>query len=210
MSIICPTVTAYGLDEYTRQTRIAASLADHIHIDLMDGIFAPTRSPEVVDIWLPHTALCDIHLMYQKPMDQLDSLIKLRPNMVIIHAEAEVDHMYFVAELHKVGINAGLALLADTQIKDVEDIIHSFDHVLVFSGSLGHHGGRADLELLDKVNEISQEAPEAEIGWDGGINDNNAKQLEEAGVSVRNGGGFIQKSKDPEKAYEKLRANLQF
>ncbi len=46
--------------------------------------------------------------------------------------------------------------------------------------------------------------PELEIGWDGGVNDTNAAILVQSGVDVLNVGGFIQKSKDPQAAYNKL------
>jgi pentose-5-phosphate-3-epimerase len=54
------------------------------------------------------------------------------------------------------------------------------------------------------VKQVQEHHPEAEIGWDGGINDHNAQQLVAAGVDVLNVGGFIQKSDDPAGAYEKL------
>lgn len=203
--IICPTITAYDLAEYSRQIRQVADFADRIHIDLMDGEFAPTKSPELSKIWWPHSIKADIHLMYQNPMDHLEQLIKLRPRMVIIHNEAHVHHMHFAAELHKEGILAGLAVLRDTPIEYAYQIMHSFDHVLIFSGNLGYHGGEADLGLIDKVAKVRNHHPEVEIGWDGGINDANAKQLIEAGVDVLNVGSYVQKSDNPLAAYAKLK-----
>lgn len=203
--IICPTITAYDLAEYSRQIRQVADFADRIHIDLMDGEFAPTKSPELSKIWWPHSIKADIHLMYQNPMDYLEQLIKLRPRMVIIHNEAHVHHMHFAAELHKEGILAGLAVLRDTPIEYAYQIMHSFDHVLIFSGNLGYHGGEADLGLIDKVAKVRNHHPEVEIGWDGGINDANAKQLIEAGVDVLNVGSYVQKSDNPLAAYAKLK-----
>ena len=81
-----------------------------------------------------------------------------------------------------------------------------YDHVLIFSGDLGKHGGVADLSLLEKVNKIKALHPGAEIGWDGGINDTNAAKLIDGGVSVLNVGGFIQKSQKPDEAYAKLKS----
>lgn len=204
MAVICPTVTAYDLDEYRAQVNHIA-FADRVHIDLMDGQFAPTVSPELQQIWLPKHKVCDVHLMYQRPMDVLPQLIKLRPHMVVIHNEAEVHHMHFAAELHKEGIKAGLALLHDTPAHYAEQIMHSFDHVLIFSGHLGFHGGEADLSLLDKVREVRQLYPEVEIGWDGGINDSNAAQLIAAGVDVLNVGGYVHKAPSPNDAYATLK-----
>lgn len=174
----------------------------------MDGVFAPTVSPSLDDIWIPHGPLVDIHLMYQEPMEVLNKLVTLKPHMVVIHNEAHVHHMHFVAELHRHNIKAGLAILQDTPVEYAYQIMHSFDHVLIFSGNLGHHGGSADLTLLDKVTKVQEHHPEAEIGWDGGINEHNIQQLVAAGVDVLNVGGFIQKSEDPSASYEQLKILL--
>lgn len=204
MAIICPTVTAYEPHEYRAQMERIAPFAERVHIDLMDGDFAPTTSPELARIWWPHELTADIHLMYQNPMDYLEQLIKLKPRMVVIHNEATVHHMHFAAELHKADILAGLAILQNTPVEHAYQIMHSFDHVLIFSGHLGYHGGEADLGLLDKVHKIREHHPDAEIGWDGGINDQNAQQLVAGGVDVLNVGGFIQKADQPRERYLEL------
>lgn len=203
---ICPTVTAFDAATYSQQLQAIRGFASRIHLDFMDGRFAPTTSPGLGHIQIPHGPLVDIHLMYQEPMEALSDLIRLKPHMVIVHNEAHVHHMHFAAELHRHGIKTGLALLQETPVAYAHQIMHSFDHVLVFSGNLGHHGGTADLTLLNKVTEIAEHHPEVEIGWDGGISDQNAPALIQAGVSVLNVGGFIQKSSDPQKAYDTLKA----
>lgn len=202
---ICPTVTAFDEYQYKVQIERIKPFAKRVHIDLMDGEFAPTQSPELSKIWWPPEMEVDIHLMYQRPMEYLDTLIHLKPHMVIVHNEAHVHHMHFAAELHKADILAGLALLQDTPVEYAYQIMHSFDHVLVFSGKLGFHGGVTDLGLLDKVHKIRDHHFDAEIGWDGGINETNVEQLAEAGVNVLNVGGFIQNSENPHAAYDKLR-----
>jgi ribulose-phosphate 3-epimerase len=206
---ICPTVTAYDMHEYRVQMERLVPFAKRIHIDLMDGEFAPTRSPELTRIWWPPELVADIHLMYKRPMDYLETLIRLKPAMVIIHNEADVHHMHFAAELHKNDIQVGLALLHDTPVEYAYQIMHSFDQVLVFSGNLGYHGGQADLGQLDKVTKIRAHHPDAEIAWDGGINDENAEALLSAGVRVLNVGGYIQKNDNPERAYATLEAIIQ-
>jgi ribulose-phosphate 3-epimerase len=147
----------------------------------------------------------DLLVMYQKPMDHIEKLIKLNPRMVVIHNEVDVHHMHFAAELHRHGVMVGLALLADTPEEWAEQIIHSFDHLLVFSGDLGRFGGKANLDLLKKVKQAKAHHPELEVGWDGGVNAQNAKALVEGGVDVLSVGGYIQKAKDPAGAYAKLK-----
>lgn len=201
---ICPTVTAYNLHEYRSQIELLEPFAKRLHIDLMDGEFAPTKSPDLDTIWWPESVTADVHLMYQRPAPYLEQLIKLKSSLVIIHAEAEVDHADFAAKLQAAGIKAGLGLLQKTTVDDIAPLLSHFDHVMIFSGNLGHHGSEADLSHLDKVRAIREQYPDIEIAWDGGITDQNAKELVDAGVDTLNVGGFIHKSQDPQAAYKQL------
>ena len=204
MSEVSPTVLANNAQEFSTQLKKITPFSSRIQIDLMDGIFAPTKSVALDEIWWPPSLKADIHLMYAKPEKYLTQLTLLKPHLVIVHAEADLHHMHFAAQLHAEGINAGLAVLANTSIESVESILHSFDHLLIFSGDLGKFGGNADLNLLEKVKLAKNHHPELEIGWDGGINTGNAAQISKSGVDVVNAGGFIQKADDPEAAYRKL------
>ena len=209
MAIICPTVTALDEYDYNEQIKTLKSFARHIHIDLMDGQFAPTKSPGIDHIWWPPEFSADLHVMYQHPMDYIDQLIKLKPRMVIIHNEADVHHMDFAARLHAAGIEAGLAILRDTPADYTFQIVHSFDHVLIFSGNLGYQGGStADLGCLDKARQVKLHHPEVEIGWDGGINQLNAALLMEGGVDILNVGSFIKNADDPRSAYATLELEI--
>jgi ribulose-phosphate 3-epimerase len=203
-SQVCPTVLASDLNTYAEQIKRIVGFASRIQVDLMDGVFASPKSVDLKDVWWPPGMITDIHLMYERPMEHLNDLTLLRPHMVIIHAEAEVDHMLMAAELHKEGIEAGISVLPETRISDIENVLNSFDHLLIFSGELGKFGGKADLDLLQKVNEAREHHPDIEIGWDGGINSENAQVLSAGGVQVLNVGGFIQKAENPHVAYDEL------
>lgn len=203
-AVVCPTVTATNLADYKAQVKVLSPFAKRVHIDLMDGEFAPTVSPNLKDIWWPPHFTVDIHIMYQRPMDYVKDLIHLQPNMVVFHMEAALHYMHMAAELHKEGIKVGLAILPATTIASIEKVLHSFDHLLIFSGDLGHFGGHANLDLLAKIKEAKAHHPDLEIGWDGGINADNVRQLVDGGVDVLNVGGFIQKADDPHAAYQRL------
>jgi ribulose-phosphate 3-epimerase len=86
----------------------------------------------------------------------------------------------------------------------VQNYIELADHVLVFSGDLGHYGGTASLMQLEKVRLIRTIHPEVEIGWDGGANTENAFSLVQGGVDVVNVGAAINKAADPAVAYKQL------
>lgn len=207
MSVICPTVTAQTLKEFRQQLERIHNYADRIHLDFMDGEFAPTKSIPISKAWWQPGPIIDLHVMYKSPMHELENIIMLQPHLVIIHAEAD-GVLDFLKEMEGMGIKRGIALLQDTPVNAVASILPLLDHVLLFSGDLGHFGGTVDLKLLRKVDVLRRTYPHIEIGWDGGINDQNALALAKGGIDVLNVGGFIQKSDNPEHAYAKLKAIL--
>ena len=142
--------------------------------------------------------------MVMHPMDYVDQLIALKPHLIIFHAEAGVNLVPIMEKIRQNGIKAGIALLKPTVPSSVEDMIKAADHVLVFSGDLGHYGGTASLMQLEKVRLIKAINPEAEIGWDGGVSIDNAYTLTQGGVNVLNSGGAINKAEDPDGVYATL------
>jgi ribulose-phosphate 3-epimerase len=132
-------------------------------------------------------------------------LAEHHPHMLIVHAEADGNFEAFASFCRQHDIKVGVALLQKTSPQNILPALDLVDHALIFAGDLGHYGGHADLTQLKKVEYLKSHKPEIEIGWDGGINDQNISQLAFAGVDVFNVGGFIQKAENPEKSYEALR-----
>lgn len=183
----------------------AALFAKRIHVDFMDGEFAPTKSPGLHQAWWPEKIQADLHIMHKNPDAELDQIIKLKPSLVIVHAEADGNFVIIARKLHEAGIKAGVALLASTPIDVIKPALEYLDHVLIFSGDLGHFGGQTDLHLLDKVKKAKELKHTLEIGWDGGINDTNVRALVEGGVDVLNVGGYIQRAENPKERYDILK-----
>lgn len=206
MAIICPTVTAQTPDmhEYRRQMERIENLAPRFQLDLMDGDFAPTKSPPVDQLWVPEGLQADVHIMYRHPADALNALLDLKPRMVIVHVEANVDVPTIANALKAEDILFGLAMLPPSWPEQYMEELQYADHVLVFAGDLGHFGGQPDMSLLRKVSQLKRYKPDLEIGWDGGVRPENALELASGGVDVLNVGGFIQKADDPAAAYAQL------
>jgi ribulose-phosphate 3-epimerase len=203
MAIVCPTVTANDPHIFRTQIERIQGFAKRIHVDLADGVFAP-KLLDVSKLWWPEDRTIDVHLMYQRPLYYLEALVALKPSLVIVHAEADGDFSQVVGVLKNAGIKVGVALLATTPVDAILSEISKIDHVLIFSGSLGHFGGNANLDLLNKASKIKSISPDIELGWDGGINEDNAKMLVKGGVNVLDVGGFIQRADNPIDAYAKL------
>lgn len=208
MAVICPTILANDAQDYARQMDRIAGFAERIQIDLSDGIFAPPHTVNLVQSWWPKDIQADLHLMYQRPGEHLETLVGLKPSLVILHAEADGDLMAIIDHLHICGLKVGLALLPETLPESVKELIEKVDHVLIFSGNLGHFGGVANVKLLEKVAEIRAIHSDIEIGWDGGVSVENVVQLHQGGIDVLNVGSAIQRSDDPETAYATLVAKL--
>src|SRR3990167_8997676 len=198
MAVICPAVLAKDPHEYRSQMERIAPFAERIQIDLTDGQFASIQTVMLEQVWWPDGVVADMHLMYKQPANFISEVIKLKPHLAIVHAEANGDFDKISRDLRATNIKAGVALLPDTPVSLLEGSEHLIDHVLIFSGDLGHFGGRANLSLLGKVAEVKALNPNIEVGWDGGINTENIKTLVHNGVDVLNVGGFIQNSERPQ------------
>jgi pentose-5-phosphate-3-epimerase len=205
---ICPTVTTDDPNVYKRQIELTITYAHRIHIDLSDGVFTRNKLMAIEDVWWPGGVRADLHVMYQRPFDHLHALVALRPQLIIVHAEADGDFITFAAEAHKHGVEVGVALLPETPVSAIQPALEVIDHVLIFSGNLGHFGGHADLGLLDKAQQLKTLKPRLELGWDGGVNDKNAKALAIGGIDVLNAGGYLHGAKAPHIAYETLTTAL--
>jgi ribulose-phosphate 3-epimerase len=206
---ICPTVTTDDPAVYQRQIEQTLSYAHRIHIDLADGVFTRNRLMEVEDVWWPGGVRADLHVMYKQPFEHLAVLLSLRPQLIIVHAEAEGDFVDFAQQAHHYGIEVGVALLPETPVAAIQPALDMIDHVLIFSGNLGHFGGHADMSLLGKAQQLKALKPRLELGWDGGVNDQNAKLLALGGIDVLNAGGYLHGAVKPETAYATLKAAIE-
>ena len=204
MSIVCPAILASNPDDYRQQIERVAGFANRLQIDIMDGSLTDARSINLVQAWWPEGIRADLHLMMARPDQHLETIVSLKPNLVIVHAEAESNLKQLLSQFSNHQLKVGLAVLPTTNLNQLEELLPVVDHLLVFASQLGRQGAAADLRQLTKVIEAKQGRPNLEIGWDGGINADNIRQLAEAGVDVFNVGSYLQTAPDPQKAYDLL------
>ncbi|HET6864063.1 MAG TPA: hypothetical protein VFH37_02610 [Candidatus Saccharimonadales bacterium] len=204
MAVICPAILAESPEKYRSEIEKVAHFAHRIQIDLTDGEFAKSRTVKPEEAWWPAGIKADFHLMYRRPDKAIETILEHQPHMIIIHAEADGSFEGLAEHCHRRGVKIGVALLPQTPASSLEKSFDRLDHILIFSGNLGEYGGRVNLDLLRKVEHIKQLAPDMEVGWDGGVNQQNISQLAFGGVDVFNVGGFLQSAPDPQSAYESL------
>lgn len=204
MSEIAPALLAENAESYKEQAQKLHAFAKRVHIDYTDGEFAPVQTVTPKDLWWPGEWVVDIHAMVARPSEHVKALVALKPHMIIFHVEVQEDLLPIMKFITQNGIKAGVALQRSTVPHSVGSLIEAADHVMIFSGTLGHYGGTASLMQLEKVRLIRAIKASVEIGWDGGVTVENAFSLSQGGVDVLDVGATIKKSADPTSTYATL------
>ncbi len=202
--VIVPTITVETSEEFKEASERLAPFARRIHIDISDGEFAPTFLLTENQLYWPGEWEIDVHAMVARPSEHLPKIFELKPSLIVIHAEVTEDIIVLINRIKEAGFKAGLALLKTTVPATIAEALKLVDHVMIFSGELGKHGGVASMMQLEKVRLIKNINPTAEIGWDGGINIENAYTITQGGVNVLNVGGAIANSENPAETYQTL------
>jgi len=201
---IVPTILANDKREYRAQIERINIFTRRVQIDVTDGIFAPSETLDITNVWWPKNWETDLHLMVARPSEYLDTIFKLMPSLCIFHAEVEENLLPVFEALKERGIRTGVALLPSTYPGYVRQYIEAADHVLIFAGQLGVQGSPADLLQMEKIPLIRNMKPELEIGWDGGANLSNVRALAHADLDVINVGSAISTADNPAEVFEQL------
>ncbi len=201
---IVPTILTDNKQDYRAQAERINIFTRRVQIDVTDGVFAPTQTLDITNVWWPRNWEADLHLMAAYPSQHLDTILKLSPSLCILHAEASEDLLPSFQQLKEAGIKVGVALLPSTFPGNVQHYIQAADHVLIFAGQLGVQGSPADLMQMEKIPLVRNMKPEVEIGWDGGANITNVRALAHADLDVINVGSAISQAPDPAQAFQEL------
>lgn len=204
MAAIAPCITVESQEAFAESVERLTPFAERVHVDISDGEFAPTFLVGAEQMAWPANWIVDIHAMVARPSEHVQALVAKKPNLIVFHVEVEEDLLPLLQYIKQQGIKAGVALQRPTVPSSVTHLLEVADHAMIFSGDLGHYGGTASLMQLEKVRLIRAIRPNIEIGWDGGVNVDNAFTLVQGGVDVLNTGGAIAKSADPAETYRQL------
>ena len=167
--------------------------ADYLHFDVMDGSFVPNISiglPVLESVRKTTDMALDVHLMIASPARYTARFAEAGADIVVFHVEAETaeNTRASIDELHRLGKKAGLSVKPGTAADTLLPYIESLDAVLVMTVEPGFGGQKFIEEMLPKISEIRRAADsrglKCEIGADGGINLQTAKQCVEAGADV--------------------------
>jgi ribulose-phosphate 3-epimerase len=203
---VAPTINATTPEDYARRIDNVKSFATRLHIDVGDGVFTDVKTVGLSQVYDIDGVPFDLHLMMNHPESQLENIISLQPQLVIVHFEAQFDREAFLKELREMDIKVGLAINTETTIEQVRDVLPTIDHLVVFTGKLGHNGGDFRADCLEKISEARSINPDLEIAVDGGLNQETSRVAVDAGANLLDVGSFIHDAPDPEIAYIAVQA----
>lgn len=180
------------------------SLADWIHLDIMDGVFVPNISfgfPVTEYIKKVATKPLDVHLMIIDPDRYLSRFRDAGADILTVQYETCVHLHRTVSEIRNLGMKAGVALNPHTQVSDLKYILPYLDMVLIMSVNPGFGGQVFIPECYGKIRELREmidcTSSTALIQVDGGVDKSNAAKLINEGVDVLVAGNAIFNSDDP-------------
>lgn len=205
---IVPAILTNNKVDYRNQIERINVFTRRVQIDVTDGVFTPTETLDITNVWWPRNWEADLHLMVAKPSEHVDTILKLNPSLCILHAEAGENLLPIFEELKKNEIKTGLALLPPTFPGNVKQYIDVVDHVLILAGQPGVQGSPADLMQMEKIQLIRNMKPELEIAWDGGANMTNIRALAHADLDVINVGSVLATADNPAQVFEELVAEI--
>ena len=184
--------------------------ADMLHLDVMDGHFAPnlTIGLPLVKSIRPVTKMpFDVHLMITDPLKYAPRFADLGVDLITFHAEAIPDAKAAAREIASLGVSVGVSINPDTPAETIFDVLDVVDLVLVMSVFPGFSGQKFIPEVLEKVEALRQRMrPDQWLEIDGGIDPETIGPAAAAGANCFVAGAAVFGSDDPPQAIQDIRS----
>jgi ribulose-phosphate 3-epimerase len=214
MAIIAPSLlSANFLQLKDDCDMLNKSQADWFHLDVMDGRFVPNISfgPMLVEFFRKATTkICDVHLMIEEPGNYAEAFKKAGADILTVHIEA-CPHLHRnIQQIKSLGMQAGVAVNPHTPIFLLKDVLKDIDLVCVMSVNPGFGGQLFIPNTVQKIKQlrtmIDEQSLNVKIEIDGGVTEQNAQQIIDAGADVLVAGSTVFKSSDPIATIANLKA----
>lgn len=211
--LIAPSILSADFANLQRDMEMLnQSEADWIHFDVMDGVFVPNISygfPILKAIKPLTSKPIDVHLMIIDADKYVEEFAKAGASNITVHLEACMHLSRTIQAIKNAGCTAGVALNPHSPVSLLEDIITELDLVLIMSVNPGFGGQKFIQNTYKKLYDIKSLSrnrnPNLKIEVDGGVNNENCKELLQAGANVLVAGSSVFAAADPVTAIAQLK-----
>lgn len=187
--MLIPAILENNKKKYLENLKAVLALKNikSIQIDFADGEFVATKTLSITEIELPTRSkiLFEAHLMVKEPKD-FELYQKAGFKKIIIHYEAfksELDLEAAIEEIKKLKMIPAIAISPTSEISVIRyhtDTIKDFTLLAVVPGRQGQKMLPA---TFDRLRELRDHAPGANIEIDGGVDSKNIASLIDAGAT---------------------------
>lgn len=176
-----------------------------IHLDVMDGHFVPnlTFGAPVIRCLRKYTScIFDVHLMIENPFESLQSYIEAGADIIVVHQETiRKSELFKILHItKKSGKMFGLSIKPATNVKKVFEFLKFLDLVLVMTVEPGFGGQEILKSCISKIKILYEYRKQKKLDFliaaDGGINENNLKEIINLGCDIPVIGNAIFRDKD--------------
>jgi ribulose-phosphate 3-epimerase len=211
--LVAPSILAADFSNLAGEVEMVNdSMADWIHLDIMDGLFVPNISfgfPVVETVRDLSAKPLDVHLMIVDPDRYLERFRDAGASNLTVHYEACNNLHRTVTEIRRLGMKAGVTLNPHSPVILLKDILPYIDMVLLMTVNPGYGGQTFIPGSINKIGElrsmIDEEGYDVLIEVDGGIDLLNAPVLVHAGVDVLVAGNTVFSSSSPVEVIRRLK-----
>lgn len=192
--------------------KMSKNEVDMLHFDVMDGIFVNNITfglPILEQVRQNTDMVLDVHLMITDPLKYISRFAAAGADIITFHAESKSDIAETISEIKKHGIKVSLAIRPSTPTDIIYPYIKELDMVLIMTVEPGFGGQSFIPETLEKIkllkNKILESGLDTDIEVDGGINDETAVLVKNAGANVLVSGSYLFNSENMKEAVNKIK-----
>lgn len=205
---VIPGILEQDWQEIERKLAIIKPFSKTVHIDLLDGKFAPNTTffdPEPFTKY-SKDFLLELHMMVDDPLQYVDSWAEAGFRRFIGQIEMMPDQEAFVKKVRNRNCEAGLAIDSPTPVEAIVPAYNSLDFVFVMTVKAGFSNQSFLSESLGKV-QLLRTKTDKPIEVDGGISDKTIKEAHVAGATRFVSTGFLFGQGDIANNYQTLMHN---